>query len=103
MMSDPVAYLAGGGALSLVLAVVSPPVWRRVRRMVALVDVLTGRPERYSGDPEARPSLPQQLDDIRRHLGNGAETPLRQLVEQHGERIEHVEQRLARMDVGDRS
>lgn len=93
--------LFGTGALMFLLAVFCRPLWRRLRRVVALVDVLTGRPERYHGDPEARPSLVEQLDDIRRHLGNGRDPPLRKLVQQqgqqlteHGTRIRRVEHQL---------
>lgn len=36
--------------------------WRPLRRTIALIDALAGRPERYPGDPEARPGIIQRLD-----------------------------------------
>lgn len=76
---DLVYLLAGGGALGGALLVVAaaPKVWHPVRRLVAVVDALAGRPARYDGDPEARPGLVQRLDRIEWHVGNGSATPLR--------------------------
>lgn len=39
-------------------------VWRPLRQIIAAVDVVAGRPERYEGDEEAKPGLAKRLDDI---------------------------------------
>jgi hypothetical protein len=39
-------------------------VWKPLRRTVAAIDVVAGRPERYHGDAEARPGLAERLDNI---------------------------------------
>jgi hypothetical protein len=39
-------------------------VWGPLRRTIAAVDVVAGRPERYPGDEEKRPGLAERLDNI---------------------------------------
>lgn len=43
-------------------------VWRPLRQIIAAVDVVAGRPERYPGDEEAKPGLAKRLDDQDRSL-----------------------------------
>jgi len=43
-------------------------IWRPMRRFVAMMDVILGRPPRYESDPEARPGIVQRLDDIDRNV-----------------------------------
>jgi hypothetical protein len=39
-------------------------VWGPLRRTIAAVDVVAGRPERYPGDEEKRPGLAERFDNI---------------------------------------
>lgn len=39
-------------------------IWRPVRKTVAAIDVIAGRPERYPGDEEARPGLAERFDRV---------------------------------------
>lgn len=48
---------------SLLLGGVVGKVWRPLRQIIAAVDVVAGRPERYPGDEEAKPGLAKRLDD----------------------------------------
>ena len=45
--------------------------WRGLRRVSAVIDLLGGRPARFEGDPEARPSLPEHLAAIDARLARG--------------------------------
>lgn len=38
--------------------------WRPMRKVVDVVDVISGRPARYPGDPEERPGLAERFDRI---------------------------------------
>lgn len=85
-MTELIAALVGGGALASGTLIAAR--WGRFRRVLGVMEALTGRPERYPGDPEARPSLPQRLDTfdtrlarIEWHVGNGHERPLRNVVD----------------------
>lgn len=51
------------GALAVLYTVIQR-MWKPMRRFVAMMDVVLGRPPRYDGDPEARPGLVQRLDGI---------------------------------------
>jgi hypothetical protein len=85
-VTELLAAFAGGGALTVGALIAAR--WGRFRRVLGVIEALTGRPERYPGDPEARPSLPQRLDSfdarlarIEWHVGNGSERPLRDVVD----------------------
>lgn len=65
-VADAARWLAGGGAV-LVTGLLFPKVWRSVRRLVSVFDVVIGRPERYPGDPEARPGLVETVDQVHRY------------------------------------
>lgn len=54
------ALMIVGGVL---LTGIVGKVWRPVRQIIAAVDVVAGRPERYPGDEEAKPGLAKRLDD----------------------------------------
>lgn len=67
--------------------------WRYLRRNVLgpLGELITdwrGRPAEH-GRP-ARPGIPEQLADLQRHIGNGRDTPLRQIAEQNAKRVEQA-------------
>lgn len=57
-------WTAIGIAASLILGGIVGKVWRPLRQIIAAVDVVAGRPERYEGDEEAKPGLAKRLDDI---------------------------------------
>lgn len=58
------AYGAGALAGATTVALAVPKAWRGTRRLVAVLDVITGRPPRYDGDQEAKPGLVQRFDQI---------------------------------------
>jgi len=57
-------WVAGGIVVMLLLSGVVGRVWKPMRRAIAAVDVVTGRPARYPGDKEERPGLAERLDRI---------------------------------------
>lgn len=70
-MDWSIADVATAGVLIggiIVVMVFARPVWRQTRRVVALVDVLGGRPPRYDHDPEAMPGIVERLDRHDRQL-----------------------------------
>src|SRR5690554_2405933 len=85
-VAELLVAFTGGGVLTVCAFMAAR--WGRFRRVLGVIEALTGRPERYPGDPEARPSLPQRLDAfdarlarIEWHVGNGCERPLRDVVD----------------------
>lgn len=86
--------LVGGGVIGVLIVVVTvvPKVWRPLRRFVAVVDALAGRPPRYPGDPEARPGIIQRLDRIEWHVGDGSPESLRDVVEGLRTDVAHLKQ-----------
>lgn len=61
---SPEAWATIGVIVALVVGGMIGKVWRPVRKTVAAVDVLAGRPARYPGDPEERPGLAERLDRV---------------------------------------
>lgn len=57
-------WTAVGIISALLLGGIVGKVWRPLRQIIAAVDVVAGRPERYEGDEEAKPGLAKRLDDI---------------------------------------
>jgi hypothetical protein len=48
-------------------------VWSPLRKTVAAIDVVAGRPARYPGDSEERPGLAERLDRIDSTIGGMSE------------------------------
>ncbi len=63
-------WTAIGIISALLLGGIVGKVWRPLRQIIAAVDVVAGRPERYEGDEEAKPGLAKRLDDIDRAIRN---------------------------------
>lgn len=61
---SPELWTALGIITVLLFSGVIGKVWKPMRNTVTAVDVLTGRPARYPGDPEERPGLAERLDRI---------------------------------------
>ena len=61
---SPEVWTAIGVVAALVLGGMVGRVWTPLRKTVAAIDVVAGRPERYPGDEEARPNLTERLDRI---------------------------------------
>jgi hypothetical protein len=61
---SPEVWTATGIIGAMLLTGTVGKVWRPLRRTVAAIDVVAGRPERYHGDAEARPGLAERLDNI---------------------------------------
>lgn len=86
-------WTAIGIVASLLLGGIVGKVWRPLRQIIAAVDVVAGRPERYEGDEEAKPGLAKRLDDIDKAI-KGVSTKVTAMqtevdaVKQHVELIE---------------
>jgi hypothetical protein len=63
-------WTAIGIISALLLGGIVGKVWRPLRQIIAAVDVVAGRPERYEGDEEAKPGLAKRLDDIDKAIRN---------------------------------
>ncbi|MBR0403948.1 MAG: hypothetical protein IJI68_01925 [Eggerthellaceae bacterium] len=61
---SPEWWTAIGILVTLLFSGIVGKVWKPMRKTVNAVDVLTGRPPRYPGDPEERPGLVERLDRI---------------------------------------
>jgi hypothetical protein len=61
---SPEVWSALGIAGAMLLGGTIGKVWGPLRRTIAAVDVVAGRPERYPGDEEKRPGLAERLDSI---------------------------------------
>lgn len=61
---SPEVWTAVGIIAGLLLTGIVGRVWRPMRRAVVVVDVISGRPARYPGDPEERPGLAERFDRI---------------------------------------
>lgn len=61
---SPELWTAIGIITALLFSGVIGRVWKPMRKAVVAVDVLSGRPARYPGDPEERPGLAERLDRI---------------------------------------
>lgn len=61
---SPELWTAVGIISLLLFSGVIGRVWKPMRKAVDAVDVLSGRPARYPGDPEERPGLAERLDRI---------------------------------------
>ena len=57
-------WTAIGIAGALIFGGMVGKVWRPMRQIIAAVDVVAGRPERYEGDEEAQPGLMKRLDNL---------------------------------------
>ena len=86
-------WTAIGIVSTLLLGGIVGKVWRPLRQIIAAVDVVAGRPERYEGDEEAKPGLAKRLDDIDKAI-KGVSTKVTAMqtevdaVKQHVELIE---------------
>ena len=83
------AIIVGG----LLLSGIVGRVWRPMRKHIAAIDVLTGRPERYPGDEEAKPGLAERLDSIDKAIRgvNGKVTSLQGEVDTVKQAVENME------------
>lgn len=61
---SPEVWTTLGIVVTALLTGIVGKVWRPLRQIIAAVDVVAGRPERYEGDEEAKPGLAKRLDDI---------------------------------------
>lgn len=61
---SPEIWSAVGIAAGLLLTGIIGKVWKPMRKAVGMVDVISGRPARYPGDPEERPGLAERFDRI---------------------------------------
>lgn len=61
---NPELWAALGIITALLFSGAIGRVWKPMRKTINAVDVLTGRPARYPGDPEERPGLVERLDRI---------------------------------------
>ena len=88
--------LGGGGLLGVVVAgwKLVPRLWHRLRRPLAVIDVIVGRPPRYPGDREAKPGLVERLDRIeaRQDETRQAVAAVREEVCETSSRVARVEQ-----------
>lgn len=60
----PEVWAALGIGATLLFSGIVGKVWRPMRKVVDVVDVISGRPARYPGDPEERPGLAERFDRI---------------------------------------
>ncbi len=67
-VAGTVTAVVGGGTAA---GYAGRSLWRGLRRVSAVIDLLGGRPPRFEGDPEARPSLPEHLAGIDARLARG--------------------------------
>lgn len=57
-------WAAVGIIAGLLLTGIVGKAWGPLRRAVVVVDVISGRPARYPGDPEGRPGLAERFDRV---------------------------------------
>lgn len=79
-------WTAVGIVASLLLSGLIGKAWRPVRRAVTMVDVVSGRPARYPGDPEERPGIAERLDRIDASIAE-----LRDEVETVKQEVQNIE------------
>lgn len=63
-------------------------VWTPMRKTIAAVDVIAGRPPRYQGDPEQRPGLAERLDTLDRSIAALKSE------------VDHVKTEISRLEMG---
>jgi hypothetical protein len=61
---SPEVWTAAGIIGAALLGGIVRKVWNPLRKFVATVDAIAGRPERYPGDEEAQPGLAERFDRI---------------------------------------
>jgi hypothetical protein len=61
---SPEVWTAIGIVGASLLGGIVGKVWNPLRKTIAAIDVVAGRPERYPGDEEQRPGLAERLDSI---------------------------------------
>lgn len=61
---SPEVWAGIGIVVGLLFTGVIGKMWRPMRKVVDVVDVISGRPARYPGDPEERPGLAERFDRI---------------------------------------
>lgn len=61
---SPEVWAGIGIVAGLLFTGVIGKMWRPMRKVVDVVDVISGRPARYPGDPEERPGLAERFDRI---------------------------------------
>lgn len=61
---SPEVWATLGIVATALLTGIVGKVWRPLRQIIAAVDVVAGRPERYEGDEEAKPGLAERLDNL---------------------------------------
>lgn len=61
---NPEVWAVIGIVAGLLCTGVIGKMWRPMRKVVDVVDVISGRPARYPGDPEERPGLAERFDRI---------------------------------------
>jgi hypothetical protein len=66
---SPEVWTTAGIVTAVLMGGMVRRVWRPMRKTVAAIDVVAGRPERYPGDEEARPGLAERLDNIDKAIG----------------------------------
>lgn len=84
------AVFAAGGAAEVVRRWVVCPMRRMWREVREFLSDWRGEPTR-PGVP-GRPGVMRRLEQIERHVGNGSDRPLRQVVEGIEERVTALEQ-----------
>lgn len=80
----------GAIALGLIISTGIGLAWPRVRRVIAAIDVIVGRPPRYPDDPEQRPGLAQRLDTLDSNvnrLGTRVERIERHVMDREGDTL----------------
>ena len=83
---SPELWAAFGILGGLLLTGVIGRVWRPMRKAVDVVDVISGRPARYPGDPEERPGLIERFDRIDASIAE-----LRSGMAQVNEKVDKIE------------
>jgi hypothetical protein len=61
---SPELWTALAIGAGLLLTGIVGRVWKPMRKAVVVVDVISGRPARYPGDPEERPGLAERFDRV---------------------------------------
>jgi hypothetical protein len=69
MLNSTEVWTAAGVLGALLLSGIVGKVWGPMRKTIAAIDALAGRPPRYAGDTEERPGLVERLDRIDMAIG----------------------------------